>query len=161
MYCRCGPRWTVCVAARPTAHLGRASCAVVYLPCLTMWRIADLYPGDARTYAHDAIVIADAAWSMTHTLRSIGPEDETVGELEVIVGFDDGRAGEDTRISNRLRGMLTEIHTHLDRVVGPPILHPAVLQLLDQFGSPAQIRKAGPRRLIDLIRPKPRGWPSG
>ncbi len=32
--------------------------------------------------------------------------------------------------------------------------HPAVLRLLDQFGSPAQIRNAGRRRLITLIRPK-------
>jgi hypothetical protein len=32
--------------------------------------------------------------------------------------------------------------------------HPAVLRLLDQFGSPAQIRKAGRRQLVTLIRPK-------
>lgn len=32
--------------------------------------------------------------------------------------------------------------------------HPAVLRLLDQFGSPAQARKAGRRRLVALIRPK-------
>jgi hypothetical protein len=32
--------------------------------------------------------------------------------------------------------------------------HPAVLTLLEQFGSPAQIRKAGRRRLVTLLRPK-------
>lgn len=39
-------------------------------------------------------------------------------------------------------------------MLGPRLQHPAVLKLLDQFGSPAQIRKAGCRRLVTLIRPK-------
>lgn len=72
----------------------------------------------------------------------------------MIVGFDDDLAGEATRISNRLRGLLTQIHPSLERVLGPRVQHPAVLTLLDQLGSPAQIRKAGRRRLIALIRPK-------
>ena len=91
---------------------------------------------------------------MPHTLRSVDLEDETIAELEMIVGFDDDLAGEATRISNRLRGLLTQIHPSLERVLGPRVQHPAALKLLDQFGSPAQIRKAGRRRLIALIRPK-------
>ncbi|PPS66870.1 hypothetical protein BV882_40580 [Streptomyces sp. 46] len=50
--------------------------------------------------------------------------------------------------------MLTQIHPHLERVLGPRIQHPAVLQLLERFGSPAQIRKAGRRGLVTLLRPK-------
>jgi transposase len=91
---------------------------------------------------------------MPHTLRSVDPEDETIAELEMIVGFDDDLAGEATRISNRLRGLLTQIHPHLERVLGPRVQHSAVLTLLERFGSPAQIRKAGRRRLITLLRPK-------
>ena len=142
------------IGALPIAVARDMGCEVAYLPGLTMRRIADLYPGEAKTDARDAFVIADAARSVPHTLRSIELEDETVAELEMIVGFDDDLAGEATRISNRLRGLLTQIHPHLERVVGPRIQHPAVLKLLDQFGSPAQIRKAGRRRLINLIRPK-------
>jgi len=142
------------IGALPIAVARDMGCAVAYLPGLTMRRIADLYPGEAKTDARDAFVIADAARSMPHTLRSIELEEETVAELEMVVGFDDDLAGEATRISNRLRGLLTQIHPHLERVVGPRIQHPAVLKLLDQFGSPAQIRKAGRRRLINLIRPK-------
>jgi hypothetical protein len=62
--------------------------------------------------------------------------------------------GEVTRLANRLRGLLTQIHPHLERVLGPRIQHPAVLTLLEQFGSPKAIRKAGRRRLITLLRPK-------
>ncbi len=114
-----------------------------------MRRIADLYPGEAKTDARDAFIIADAARAMPHTLRSIELTDETIAELKMIVGFDDDLAGEATRVANRLRGLLmTQIHPHLERVVGPRIQHPAVLTLLERFGSPAQIRKAGRRRLV-------------
>lgn len=96
-----------------------------------MRRIADLYPGEAKTDARDAFVIADAARVMPHTLHSVDLEDQTIAELEVIVGFDDNLAREATRISNRLHGLLTQIHPSLERVLGPRIQHPAVLKLLD------------------------------
>ena len=142
------------IGALPLAVARDMGCQVAYLPGLTMRRIADLYPGEAKTDARDAFVIADAARTMPHTLRSIDLDDETIAELEMIVGFDDDLAGEATRISNRLRGLLTQIHPSLERVLGPRVQHPAVLRLLDQFGSPAQIRKAGRRRLVTLIRPE-------
>ncbi|MGP4089016.1 IS110 family transposase [Streptomyces sp. KR55] len=142
------------IGALPLTVARDAGCQVAYLPGLTMRRIADLYPGEAKTDARDAFIIADAARAMPHTLRAIELEDETVAELEMIVGFDDDLAGEATRISNRLRGLLTQIHPSLERVLGPRIQHPAVLLMLDQFGSPAQLRKAGRRRLVNLIRAK-------
>lgn len=119
-----------------------------------LWRIADLYPGEGKTDARDAAIIADAARTMPHTLRSIELTDETIAELHMIVGFDDDLAGEVTRVANRLRGLPTKIHPHLERVLGPRIQHPAMLTLLEQFGSPKAIRKAGRRRLITLLRPK-------
>ncbi|MFI6527677.1 IS110 family RNA-guided transposase [Streptomyces uncialis] len=142
------------IGALPLTVARATGCRVAYLPGLTMRRIADLYPGEAKTDARDAFIIADAARAMPHTLRAIDLEDETVAELEMIVGFDDDLAGEVTRVGNRLRGLLTQIHPHLERVIGPRIQHPAVLTLLERFGSPARIRKAGRRRLVTLIRPK-------
>jgi hypothetical protein len=61
-----------------------------------MRRIADLYPGEAKTDALDGFIIADAARVMPHTLRSVDLQDETIAELEMIVGFDDDLAGEAT-----------------------------------------------------------------
>ncbi len=68
----------------------------------------------------------------------------------VIVGFDDDLAGEATRISNRIRGLLTGIHPALERVLGPRITHPAVLEILSRCGGPVGIRQAGKRRLTAL-----------
>lgn len=141
------------IGALPLAVARDAGCRVAYLPGLTMRRIADLYPGEAKTDARDAFVIADAARTMPHTLRAIELTDETVAELEMIVGFDDDLAGEATRVANRLRGLLTQIHPHLERVLGPRLDHPAVLALLERFGSPAALRKAGRRRLQSVARP--------
>lgn len=72
----------------------------------------------------------------------------------MIVGIDDDLAGEATRIANRLNGLLTQIHPSSERVLGPRLQHPAVLTLLERFGSPAQIREAGRHRLVTLLRPK-------
>lgn len=142
------------IGALPLAVARDISCPLAYLPGLTMRRIADLYPGEAKTDACGAFVIADAARVMPHTLRWVDLEDETIAELEMIVGFDDDLAGEATRISTRPRVLLTQFHPSLERVLGPRVRHPAALKLLDQFGSPDQIRKAGRRRLVTLIRPK-------
>jgi transposase len=142
------------IGALPLAVARDMGCGVAYLPGLTMRRIADLYPGEAKTDARDAYVIADAARTMPHTLRAIDRADETTAELQMVVGFDDDLTTETTRIKNRLRGLLTQIHPSLEQVLGPRLDHPAVLTLLERFGSPAQIRKAGRRRMLTLLRPK-------
>lgn len=142
------------IGALPLVVARDTGCRVAYLPGLTMRRIADLHPGEAKTDARDAAIIADAARTMPHTLRKLAPSDEAVAELEMIVGFDDDLTAESTRIKNRLRGLLTQIHPSLERVLGPRLDHPAVLTLLERHGSPAQLRKAGRRRLVTLLRPK-------
>lgn len=62
--------------------------AVGYLPGLSMRRIADLTPSNAKTDARDAAVIADAARTMPHTLRSINTSDENAAALSMLTGFD-------------------------------------------------------------------------
>lgn len=54
-----------------------------------MRRIVDLHPGNAKTDARDAYVIAEAARSMPHALRRVDIGDEALAELEIVVWFDD------------------------------------------------------------------------
>ncbi len=103
------------IGALPVAVAPAAGHQVAYLPGLAMRRIADLHPGNAKTDARDAYVIADAARTLPHTLRRVHVGDDTLAELEVVVGFDDDLAGEVTRVSNRIRGLLTQIHPALER----------------------------------------------
>ncbi|TDD20609.1 IS110 family transposase [Actinomadura sp. KC06] len=140
------------IGALPVAVARAAGCQVAYLPGLTMRRLADLHPGAAKTDARDAYVIADAARTLPHTLRRVDIGDEALAELEVLVGYDDDLAAEATRIRNRIRGLLTQIHPALERVLGPKADHPAVLELLARFGGPAGLRQAGRRRLLTVAR---------
>ncbi|MBD0844804.1 IS110 family transposase, partial [Streptomyces sp. TRM68416] len=126
-------------------------CEVAYLPGLSMRRLADLHPGTGKTDARDAYVIADAARTMPHLLHSIDPAESVRAELTMVLGYDDDLAQDATRTSNRLRGLLTSIHPGLERVLGPRLRHPAVLALLQTFGSPAALAKAGTEELIEVM----------
>ncbi|WP_329460601.1 IS110 family transposase [Streptomyces sp. NBC_01497] len=142
------------IGALPLTVARDAGCKVAYLPGLAMRRIADLYPGEDKSDAKDAAVIADAGRTMPHTLRSLELTDEITAELTVLTPFDQDLAAEATRTSNRIRGLLTQFHPSLERVLGPRPDHQAVTWLLERHGSPAALRKAGRRRLIERIRPK-------
>lgn len=120
-----------------------AGVQVAYLPGLAMRRIADLHPGAAKTDARDAAIIAEAARTMPHTLRSIRADEEQITELAVLAGFDDDLAAQITATSNRLRGMLTQIHPALERALGPRVTHPAVTDLLTRYPTPAKLAAAG------------------
>lgn len=142
------------IGALPLTVARDAGCQVAYLPGLAMRRIADLYPGEAKTDAKDAVVIADAARTMPHTLRTLDLADEVTAELTMLVGFDQDLAGEANRTSNRIRGLLTQFHPSLERVLGPRLDHQAVTWLLERYGSPQALRKAGRRKLVEVIRPR-------
>lgn len=116
-----------------------------------MRRIADLHAGEAKTDARDAAIIAEAARSMPHTLRSLRLADEQLAELTMLCGFDDDLAAQVTQTSNRIRGLLTQIHPALERVLGPRLDHPAVLDLLERYPSPAALAGTGEKTLANRL----------
>lgn len=140
------------IGALPVAVAQVAGVTVGYLPGLAMRRIADLHPGEAKTDARDAYIIAEAARTMPHTLRSIEVADEQVAELAMLCGFDDDLAKQVTATSNRLRGLLTQIHPALERVLGPRLDHPAVLDLIATWPTPAALRTAGRKRVATRLK---------
>ncbi|MEW1980260.1 IS110 family transposase [Citricoccus sp. NPDC079358] len=140
------------IGALPVAVAQACGVTVGYLPGLAMRRIADLHPGEAKTDARDAAIIAEAARTMPHTLRSIQVADEQVAELSMLCGFDDDLAKQVTATSNRLRGLLTQIHPALERVLGPRLDHPAVLDLIRTWPTPATLRTAGRKRVATRLR---------
>ena len=141
------------IGALPVAVARAADCQVAYLPGLTMRRLADVHPGNAKTDARDAFVIADAARTLPHTLRRVDTGDETLAELEVLVGFDDDLAGEANRLVNRIRGLLVTIHPALEKALGPRLHHPAALELLITYGGPDGLRAATAAQLLATTKP--------
>ena len=146
------------IGALPIAVARAMGLGVAYLPGLAMRRIADLHPGNAKTDARDAYVIADAARVMPHTLRRVDVGEEALAELNVLIGFDDDLAAEATRLTNRLRGLLTQVHPALERVLGPRIHTKAVVALIRRYGGPTGLRAAGRSRLLQTAR---KAYPRG
>lgn len=145
------------IGALPIAVAQAESVLVGYLPGLAMRRIADLHAGEAKTDARDAAIIAQAARTLPHALRSIQLADESVAELSMLCGFDDDILGQMTATSNRIRGLLTQIHPALERVIGPHLDHPAMLDLLQHYPSPAAMKTAGTTRMATrLLKLAPR-----
>ena len=145
------------VGALPVAVAYAEGILVGYLPGLAMRRIADLHAGEAKTDARDAAIIAEAARTLPHALRAIRLEDEQVAELSLLCGFDDDLVGQMTATSNRIRGLLMQIHPALERVLGPHLDHPAVLDLLQKYPTPTSMKAAGLARLgTRLLKLAPR-----
>jgi len=125
-------------------------------------RIADLHAGEAKTDARDAYIIAEAARSLPHTLRSLKLADSQLAELTMLCGFDEDLAGQITQVSNRIRGLLTQIHPALERVVGSHMDHPAMLDLLERYPSPAHLAALSQKQLANrLVKLAPRMEKSG
>src|SRR5699024_1784163 len=59
------------IGALPVAVARDCGADIANLPGLAMRKAADLYPGQAKTDAQDAFIIADTARTMPHTLRSV------------------------------------------------------------------------------------------
>jgi transposase len=145
------------VGALPVAVAQAEGVWIAYLPGLAMRRIADLHAGESKTDARDAYIIAEAARSMPHTLRSMRLADNEVAELTMLCGFDEDLAGQITQTSNRIRGLLTQIHPALERAIGPHLDHAAMLDLLERYPSPAQLAALSEKQLANrLVKLAPR-----
>ncbi len=127
---------------------------VAYLPGLAMRRLADLHPGESKTDARDAYVIADAARTLPHTLRRVGTDDDTLAGLTVLVGYDSDLAAEATRLTNRLRDALLHIHPAAERLLGKHIHRPGVLELLAGAPTPADWARLGEATIAEAMRPR-------
>jgi hypothetical protein len=143
------------IGALPVAVALDEGVTVAYLPGLSMRRISVLHPGAAKT-ARDAAVIANAAHHDAHPAGAPARR------------RDDRRAHRDVRVRRRPR---RADHRHiesdpwpahpdpppLERVLGPPLDHPAVLDLLETWPTPATLTTAGKARVRNrLLKKAPR-----
>jgi transposase len=142
------------IGALPLTVAHHAGCQVAYLPGLAMRRIADLYPGEAKTDAKDAAVIADAARTMPHTLRTLDLADEVTAELTMLVGFDQDLAGEQTAPPTASAACSPSSTPAWSASWAHGWTTRRVTWLLERYGSPAALRRAGRRRLVEVVRPR-------
>lgn len=84
------------------------------------------------------------ALKLPETLRDAGPDDETLAALKLLAGHDEDLAHESTRHVNRLRSLLLQTHPAFERALkGERITRDATLALLERYGGPMGVKRAG------------------
>ena len=106
--------------------------------------------GEHKSDPRDAKVIADQIRLRGDELRRVEPVAEADTELRLLVGRRRELVVDQTRRIGRLRDLLACIHPGLERVIDAT--NKADLALLARYVTPAEIRRAGRRRISDYLR---------
>jgi transposase len=137
------------IASLLTAMLAEAGIEVVHVSGLAVNRAREgTSGGEHKSDPRDAAVIADRV-RHRRDLRTIEPIGELDAEIRLLVSRRRELVTDQTRRISRLRDLLASIHPVLEHVVDPTTK--AGQQLLSRYVTPAEIRRAGRRRLIEHI----------
>ncbi len=134
------------IGALTLACARHAGCDTMFLPGLAMRRAAGILPGEAKTDARDAHVIALTARIMPEALRPVS-HDPDRAELEALVAYDQDCLTDATRERNRLRALLHEVNPMFEAQLADRVDSPFVLGLLTRFGGPWGMRAAGQKKV--------------
>jgi transposase len=138
------------IAALLEAMLLQADLTVVHVPGLAVNRARrGTTGGEHKSDPKDARVIADQV-RMRGDLRTVQRSREDDVELRLLVGRRSEIVADQTRRAARVRDLLASIHPGLERVTDPTTK--TGLHLLTRYVTPAEIRAAGRRRLLEHLR---------
>jgi transposase len=137
------------IAALAACVLAEAGLTLVHVPGLAVNRARQgTSGGEAKSDPADAAVIAEQV-RVRAELRHIEPMGELDAEIRLLVGRRRDLMAEQIRRISRLRDLLTSIHPALERAVDPT--NKADLVLLGRYVTPAELRRAGPRRITEHV----------
>jgi len=122
---------------------------VLYVPGLTVDRSRDTYPGESKTNACDAHVIADQA-RMRPGLQELTAGQEELAELEILLSRRRDLLTDQSRCVTRLRETLLSAFPALERALN--LNRRGALTFISHYQRPAQIRRAGRKRLAAYLR---------
>jgi transposase len=136
-------------AALLLALLWERNQRVLYVPGLTVDRARDAYRGESKTDARDAHVIADQA-RMRPDLGKLEPGEQEIAELQLLLARRRDLITDQSRTITRLREALLSLFPALERALDLNSKGP--LTLLTHYQSPAQLRRAGHKRVATYLR---------
>jgi transposase len=122
---------------------------VVYVPGLTVERSRETYRGESKTDARDAHVIADQA-RMRPDLGELAPSQSDLAELELLLARRRDLVVDKGRSVTRLRETLLSSFPALERALD--LNRSGPLTLLTHYQRPAQLRRAGRKRIATYLR---------
>jgi len=136
-------------AALLLALLRERNQRVLYIPGLTVDRARDAYRGESKTDARDAHLIADQA-RMRPGLAKLKPGEKEIVELQLLLARRRDLVTDQSRIVTRLREALLSLFPALERALDLNGKGP--LTLLAHYQTPAQLRRAGHKRVAAYLR---------
>jgi hypothetical protein len=136
-------------AALVLALLWEREQRVLYLPGLAVDRARDAYPGESKTDARDAYVIADQA-RMRPSLGELTPGEGDLAELQLLLARRRDLVADRTRSINRLRDVLLSLFPALERTLD--LNNKGALTLVARYQTPAAIRRVGLSRLSSFLK---------
>ncbi|MDQ5828335.1 MAG: IS110 family transposase [Actinomycetota bacterium] len=136
-------------AALLLALLWERNQRVLYVPGLTVDRARDTYRGESKTDARDAHIVADQA-RMRSDLGELEPGEEEIAELQLLLARRRDLVTDQSRTITRLREALLALFPALERALDLNSKGP--LTLLTHYQTPAQLRRAGHKRVAIYLR---------
>ncbi|MFC3997297.1 IS110 family transposase [Nocardiopsis sediminis] len=138
------------IAGLLTAMLLAEGFACVHIPGLAVNRARrGTRGGENKSDPRDAKVIAEQVM-LRDDLRAVEVPEETAVELRLLVAHRTSLVKDTTAKVARLRDLLCGIHPGLERVVDPT--NASGLILLGHYVTPAEIRRAGERRITEYLQ---------
>jgi transposase len=125
---------------------------VLYVPGLSVDRARDAYRGESKTDARDARVIADQA-RMRPDLEELEAGEQEIAELQLLLARRRDLITDQGRTITRLREALLSLFPALERALDLLDLNgKGPLILLTHYQTPAQLRRAGHKRVATYLR---------
>ena len=121
---------------------------VVYLPGLAVDRARDAYPGESKTDARDARLIADQA-RMRPNLGELAPSEDDLAELQLLLSRRRDLVTDQTRSISRLRDALLSLFPALERALD--LNNKGALTLVARYQTPTAVRRVGRKRLAAYL----------
>jgi transposase len=137
-------------AALLLALLWERNQRVLYIPGLTVDRARDTYRGESKTDARDAQVIADQARMRPDHLCKLRPGEQEIAELQLLLTRRRDLITDQSRIVTRLRETLLSLFPALERALDLNSKGPLIL--LTHYQTPAQLRRAGYKRIASYLK---------
>jgi transposase len=137
-------------AALLLALLWERNQRVLYIPGLTVDRARDTYRGESKTDARDAHVIADQARMRPDHLCELEPGEQEIAELQLLLARRRDLITDQSRIVTRLRETLLSLFPALERALDLNSKGPLIL--LTHYQTPAQLRRAGYKRIASYLK---------
>jgi transposase len=122
---------------------------ILYVPGLSVDRARQTYRGESKTDAHEARVIADQS-RMRSDLGELAPSEQELSELQLLLGRRRDLITDRSRTITRLRETLVSLFPALERALDVNSKGPLIL--LTHYQTPAQLRRAGHKRVAAYLR---------